>query len=141
MLGLAQEEPDQRDTGERNDASLDLDPTPWFWRRAPKGSVEEENESVDHITAENETTGMVVDLGSRGECREVNHEHTVPELHLVSDRGSNRFQAYDDLEAEYWKEREKYLNDLEYDIDAFERYERDHDRRMSQLRSQLWPDV
>ena len=91
--------------------------------------------------AENETTGMVVDLRSGGECREVNHEHTVPELHMVSDRGSNRFQAYDDLEAEYWKEREKYLNDLEYDIDAFERYERDHDRRMSQLRSQLWPDV
>ena len=141
VLGLVQEESDQRDTGERNDASLDLDPTPWFWRRAPKGSVEEENESVDHITAENETTGMVVDLRSGGECREVNHEHTVPELHMVSDRGSNRFQAYDDLEAEYWREREKYLNDLEYDIDAFERYERDHDRRMSQLRSQLWPDV
>ena len=111
VLGLVQEESDQRDTGERNDASLDLDPTPWFWRRAPKGSVEEENESVDHITAENETTGMVVDLGSRGECREVNHEHTVPELHMVSDRGSNRFQAYDDLEAEYWREREIYLND------------------------------
>ena len=100
-----------------------------------------ENESADHTAAENETTGMVVDLRSGGECREVNHEHTVPELHMVSDRGSNRFQAYDDLEAEYWKEREKYLNDLEYDIDAFERYERDHDRRMSQLRSQLWPDV
>ena len=141
VLGLVQEESDQRDTGERNDASLDLDPTPWFWRRAPKGSVEEENESVDHITAENETTGMVVDLGSRGECREVNHEHTVPELHLVSDRGSNRYQAYDDLEAEYWKEREKYLNDLEYDIDAFDRYERDHDRRMSQLRSQMFDNV
>ena len=103
--------------------------------------MEEENESVDHITAENETTGMVVDLGSRGECREVNHEHTVPERHLVSDRGSNRYQAIGDLEAEYWKEREKYLNDLEYDIDAFERYERDHDRRMSQLRSQMFDNV
>ena len=97
--------------------------------------MEEENESVDHITAENETTGMVVDLGSREECREVNHEHTVPERHLVSDRGSNRYQAI------YWKEREKYLNDLNYDIDAFDRYERDHDRRMSQLRSQMFDNV
>ena len=75
------------------------------------------------------------------ECREVNHEHTVPELHLVSDRGSNRFQAIGDLEAEYWREREIYLNDLEYDSDAWDRYERDHDRSMSQLRSQLFDNV
>ena len=69
------------------------------------------------------------------------HEHTVTELHLVSDRGSNRFQALGDLEAEYWREREIYLNDLEYDSDAWERYERDHDRSMSQLRSQMFDKV
>ena len=128
MLGLAQEEPNQRDTGERNDASLDLDPTPWFRRRAPKGSVEEEcseDESVDRTTVENEATGMVVDLESGradgGEGREVNHEPTVPGLHLVPDQSSCWSQTRGDLEVEYWRERERYLNDLEYDSDAWDR--------------------
>ena len=60
---------------------------------------------------------------------------------IGSDQGSNRFQAIGDLEAEYWREREIYLNDLEYDSDAWDRYERDHDRSMSQLRSQLFDNV
>ena len=96
-----------------------------------------EDESVDRTTVENEATGMVVDLESGradgGEGREVNHEPTVPGLHLVPDRSSTWSQTRGDLEAEYWRERERYLNDLEYDSDAWDRYKRDHDRRVSQL--------
>ena len=88
-------------------------------------------------TVENEATGMVVNLESGradgGEGREVNHEPTVPGLHLVPDHSSCWSQTRGDLEVEYWRERERYLNDLEYDSDAWDRYERDHDRHVCQL--------
>ena len=49
-----------------------------------------EDESVDHTAVEDEATGRVVDLRSDRaggeEWREVNHEPTVPELHLVPDQ-------------------------------------------------------
>ena len=91
----------------------------------PDVAVRSEDESVGRTTVENEATGMVVDLESGradgGEGREVNHEPTVPGLHLVPGHSSCWSQTRGDLEVEYWRERERYLNDLEYDSDAWDR--------------------
>ena len=84
---------------------------------------------MDRTAVEDEANGMVVNLGSgRVDGGSGGRSTTSPRC-----QSCTWSQTRGDVEAVYWREHNRYLNDLEYDSYAWDQFNKDHDRRVSQL--------